>query len=239
MTTILLTILLGALGSMLASEVTDISQAITRVLLAGAARRLPEDHRNRYIDEWNGDLDYLRTTRGKLAILFWAIGVYLSSYRLAAAIEDTTPARDISHITSEDVPTVPPAASTPLALFANFDTFDEYFLQISASPQIHALILRALRQIQLAPEMNPTVAVEGIRFYVHSLAPCTVGAEQLPGLFIAYMYSREDNVVRPLFVCKTGDVISDSADTTEPAVLSRLRAIVQLAVRRLSRYHEH
>lgn len=239
MTTILLTILLGALGSMLASEVTDISQAITRVLLAGAARRLPDDHRNRYIDEWNGDLDYLRTERGKLAILFWAIGVYLSSYRLAAAIEDTTPARDVSAITSEDVPTVRPAAATPGALFSSFATFDEYFLQISATPQIHALIVRSLRQIQLAPEMNPTVAVEGTRFYVHSLAPCVVGAEQLPGIFIAYVYSREDNVVRPLLVCKTEEVISDNADTTEADVLSRLRTTLQLGVRRLARYHEH
>jgi hypothetical protein len=89
--TLLLTILLGAIGSILAAELLDICPWLTQKLLARAAKRVPAAYRERYLAEWQAELDYMKTRTGKLFMLTWAAGVYVSSGRLAREVSDIPP----------------------------------------------------------------------------------------------------------------------------------------------------
>src|SRR5205085_8457023 len=81
--TILLTVLIGVFCSVAAAELLDICPWLTDVLLSQAALRLPVAERERWVMEWRGDRDYMKTRRGNFAILVWAIGVLATSRRLA------------------------------------------------------------------------------------------------------------------------------------------------------------
>jgi hypothetical protein len=82
----LLTAILGVACSIVAAELLDVCPRLTEKLLARAARRLPYQSRERYLAEWYGEYDYMRTRWGKLAILLWATGVNVTSRRLAAEL---------------------------------------------------------------------------------------------------------------------------------------------------------
>jgi hypothetical protein len=86
--TMIVTVLLGAIGSIVAAELLDVCPWLTQKLLRRAANRLPATHRERYVDEWQAELDYMNTRAGKLFRLLWAIGVCASSSSLAREIAD-------------------------------------------------------------------------------------------------------------------------------------------------------
>jgi hypothetical protein len=86
--TVILTIVLGIAGSLLAAEFFGSCPWLTEALLSRAAHRLPKVHRERYVAEWDAELDYMRSRCGNLTILFWAVSVYLSSRRLASEVRD-------------------------------------------------------------------------------------------------------------------------------------------------------
>lgn len=86
--TVILTIVLGIAGSLLAAEFFGSCPWLTEALLSRAAHRLPNVHRERYVAEWDAELDYMRSRCGNLTILFWAVSVYLSSRRLASEVRD-------------------------------------------------------------------------------------------------------------------------------------------------------
>ena len=85
--TLLVTVVLGIACSLAAAELLDFCPSLTEWFISRAVERLPKKYRERYRLEWSGDIDYLRSRRGKLAILFWAATVYASSGRLASQID--------------------------------------------------------------------------------------------------------------------------------------------------------
>ena len=89
MTTILITILLGAIGSIVAAEFLGWCPWLAERLLNRAVSRLAEDHRKRYRDEWSADMDIM-SKRGSISLLLWAIGLYLVASRVARALGPAT-----------------------------------------------------------------------------------------------------------------------------------------------------
>src|SRR6266849_3642279 len=96
MSTTLVTIILGALGSIIAAELLGWCPLLAKHLIRLAVSRLPQRHRARYQEEWLADMDMLRT-RGGLSTLLWAAGVYVMAHRVASALQRTIPKEDNRH----------------------------------------------------------------------------------------------------------------------------------------------
>jgi hypothetical protein len=84
--TTFITIMLGALGSILAAEFLGWCPWFAERLLNCAVRRLPGNHQQRYRQEWLADMDQMRN-RGGFSVLLWAVGLYLTAERVAGALE--------------------------------------------------------------------------------------------------------------------------------------------------------
>ena len=86
MITTFITIVLGALGSILAAEFLGWCPWFAERLLNRAVCRLPASHQQRYRQEWLADMDLMRN-RGGFSLLVWAVGLYLAAGRVAGALE--------------------------------------------------------------------------------------------------------------------------------------------------------
>jgi hypothetical protein len=96
MTSTLLTILLGALGSVLAAELLGWCLPLAEKIVRLAATRLPVSNRQRYLDEWLGDMDVMRR-RGGVSLLLWAMALYLVAPRVANALQSSKPKQVTKH----------------------------------------------------------------------------------------------------------------------------------------------
>jgi hypothetical protein len=83
---VIFTIALGVAGSVIAAELLGVCPLITNWLIMRAARRMPRDHSERYLAEWQAEIDYMRLRCGNLSILLWAVAVYITSIRLASEL---------------------------------------------------------------------------------------------------------------------------------------------------------
>lgn len=79
------TIVLGAVGSILAAEMLGWCAVWADRLVNSAVNRLPESFRARYRDEWLADMDMLRRGAG-LSLLLWAVVVYSNAGKLACVL---------------------------------------------------------------------------------------------------------------------------------------------------------
>jgi len=100
----LLTILLGAVGSLLAAELLGWCAWFAERIVDRAITRLPGSYRARYRQEWYADMDMLRR-RGGLSVLAWAVVLYLNVERVAGGLQSSPeiPAKRHRH------PTIPEA----------------------------------------------------------------------------------------------------------------------------------
>jgi len=122
--TVLISILLGIAGSLIAAEILEWCPWLTERLLHAASKRLPPRHSERYYAEWTADLDLLRR-RGRLSVLIWAITVYLSAGRTAAALHPR-PLRATKRFTVPHFPAFPGRAGLPVffqEIFADVRTY--------------------------------------------------------------------------------------------------------------------
>jgi hypothetical protein len=76
----------GIFLSLLASELYDSCPRLTNLLLRSASRRLPAEYRDRYWEEWMGELD-AQGDLGKLRKLGWAFWVFLYSWKTGRTLQ--------------------------------------------------------------------------------------------------------------------------------------------------------
>lgn len=247
MMTIVATLLLGAAGSVLAAELLGICPALTRKLLARALRRLPEDQRDRYLMEWEGDLDFLRTVRGNMAILLWAVGVYFSSRRLSAMFRnspahnrETSQREQVKHHPAAQVPAaqVTYAGSYKHAtLIRPFDNYYESLLQLDARNL--DVIRTALHEIARDPHQSHVELVDDHVIFVKRIMPSLVDGELLPARLVFYLSERRENVVRPLLQCRVAELAPRGLESSDDEILVALRRTVREALHRIKRHRNH
>jgi hypothetical protein len=80
------TIFLSVVASLLVAEGMDWLPWLTIFVIRMAARRLPEDVRSRYQEQWSADAEAIP---GKLARLVWAIDLIRASYKMASKPESS------------------------------------------------------------------------------------------------------------------------------------------------------
>lgn len=94
-------IALSVLCSIIAAELLGVCPWLTNWLIVRAAQRMPDEHGERYLAEWQGEVDYMRTRCGNLSILLWAVAVYITSNGLAEELRgasETPASRALSRI---------------------------------------------------------------------------------------------------------------------------------------------
>lgn len=114
MSAIVATIVLGALGSILAAEFLGWCPVLAERLVNCAVNRLDKSHRERYRNEWLADLDVMRI-RGGVSLLIWAVGLYLVAGRVASALR---PAEEI-HVKRHRHPTLMDAIRASKFILSN------------------------------------------------------------------------------------------------------------------------
>jgi len=236
--TILLTIVLGAVGSIIAAELLGLAPILARFLVEQAVHHLPSNQKERYLEEWLGDLDYLRVNRGTIGVIFWALGLYVTSYRLNTALQDVPPLATLQPI----MPAVLPADEREyprIVRFAPSPVFDEYLLEIASHKGFREVAIRALKHIQASPETNPAISYPDEKVYVKYIAPCSFDGLNVPSLWLAYLYIREDRIVYPLFVCEAGRDFPDEQNRFRDEAERKLGKITERAAERIIRHHEH
>jgi DNA-directed RNA polymerase subunit RPC12/RpoP len=77
---------LAVVAGLLVAEALDWLPWFTTLVIRMAARRLPEDVRSRYQEEWSSEAEQIP---GKLLRLFWALDLIRASYRMTAVPELT------------------------------------------------------------------------------------------------------------------------------------------------------
>jgi len=81
---VVIAILLGAIGSLVAAELYANGPRIADALIRFAVSRLPEDEKARFLEEWRADNEDFVGAIGKVG---HAIGCYLGASRVASIVQ--------------------------------------------------------------------------------------------------------------------------------------------------------
>jgi hypothetical protein len=185
----LFAVVLGILGSIIAAELLSFCPSLTNILLAAAARRLPPTHGDRYLREWWGDLDALRASRGNLAIVCWATGIYLSSPRLARIVAGS------------DAKTAP-ALVAPRSMYDRryrlLEPQQSFYDDLIRLQVDHDITLSTLDNLTHDPRAIVHQTVDGSPVYVRRVPANKHAATS--DLVFAYTYSEQHHTVRMLYV---------------------------------------